>query len=201
MLDHLRNQERLDPSVEDRIDRNTRIIILAMTAVVVAVILWAVFTKKPFGIWYYAVILVLLAIVWLIKCVISAFPKHALAQRTDEQVSAYLKAAGLELAAYVGLGWFLVGMQGNGIFGAVVYLIGITGARKQREIYYQEPGEETEEDGSPDQPDGPSDQTDEDILDGDVKVISESVSPSEPGSLPSAADRLLREKEQEDGSV
>ena len=118
MLENLKNQERLSQDEEDRIDNRIRIIVLVMTGVVVAVIIWALVTKKPIGTWYYALILTLLAVIWLIKCVAATFLKHALAQRTDEQVSAYLKAAGLEFVSYAGLAWFLIGMNGNGIFGA-----------------------------------------------------------------------------------
>ena len=137
---------------------------------------------------------------------LSAILKHSLAQRSDEQVSAYLKGAGLELLAYAGLCWFLVGLNGNGIYGAIAYLIGMTGARKQRDAYYQEPGQEEEAGGS-DAPEAdtgsqevlPSAQEISDSAESEPGVLPSAE--SEPGALPSAADRLLREKESEDGSV
>ena len=70
MLDNLKNQERLSQQQEDRIDRNIRIAILAMTGVAVALIIWALVLKKPVGTWYYALIITLLAAVWFIKCVL-----------------------------------------------------------------------------------------------------------------------------------
>ena len=205
MLEKFRNQERLSVDEEDRIDRIVRIFILVLMAAIIAVLVWIVIAKKPLGAWYNAVIITVLAVVWFSKCVLSAILKHSLAQRSDEQVSAYLKGAGLELLAYAGLCWFLVGLNGNGIYGAIVYLIGMTGARKQRETYYQEPGQE-EEDGSSDEPDttgssaGPDADTDSQETPALVQEASDS-SESALGALPSAADRMLREKESEDGSV
>ena len=205
MLEKSRNQERLSVEEEDRIDRIVRIFILVLMAAIIAVLVWIVIAKKPLGAWYNAVIITVLAVVWFSKCVLSAILKHSLAQRSDEQVSAYLKGAGLELLAYAGLCWFLVGLNGNGIYGAIVYLIGMTGARKQRETYYQEPGQE-EEDGSSDEPDttgssaGPDADTDSQETPALVQEASDS-SESALGALPSAADRMLREKESEDGSV
>ena len=195
MLENLKNQNRLSMEEEERIDRVIRIFILSVTGVVVAVIIWALVTKKAFGSWYYALILTLLATVWVVRCVVGGILKHSLAQRSNEQVMAYLKAAGLELVSYAGLAWFLIAMQGNGIFGAIVYLIGTTGARKQREIYYQEPGEEEEE--TP----GDTAQPDEPEADAGSALTAEGTRPSETNTLPSAADRLQREKELEDGSV
>ena len=196
MLEQFRNQERLSVEEEERIDRNIRYFILALMGVIIAVLLWIVIAKKPLGPWYYALIITVLAVVWFSKCVLSAILKHSLAQRSDEQVSAYLKGAGLELLAYAGLCWFLVGLNGNGIYGAVAYLIGMTGARKQREAYYQEPGQEEEAGGS----DAPEADTGSQEILPSAQEISDSME-SEPGALPSAADRLLREKESEDGSV
>ena len=195
MLENLKNQNRLSPEEEERIDRVIRIFILVVTGVVIAVIIWALVTKKTFVSWYYALILTLLAMVWVVKCVLGGILKHSLAQRTDEQVMAYLKAAGLELVSYAGLAWFLIGMQGNGIFGAIVYLIGTTGARKQREIYYKEPGEEEEETG------GDAAQPEEQDADDGSAPGAEDAPASETLTLPSAADRLQREKELQDGSV
>ena len=198
MLENLKNQERLSQDEEDRIDNRIRIIVLVMTGVVVAVIIWALVTKKPIGTWYYALILTLLAVIWLIKCVAATFLKHALAQRTDEQVSAYLKAAGLEFVSYAGLAWFLIGMNGNGIFGAIAYLVAMTAARKQRELYYQEP--ETEE-----HPDGETQETSASFMEhpekGETGKKKDADEVSALGALPSAADREQREKEHEDGSV
>ena len=217
MLEKFRNQERLSIEEEDRIDRNIRIFILVLMAVIIAVLLWIVIAKKPLGAWYNAVIITVLAVVWFTKCVLSAILRHALAQRSDEQVSVYLKGAGLELLSYAGLCWFLVGLNGNGIYGAIVYLIGMTGARKQREIYYQEPGEEEESDsgaeadtgGSSDEPDTTEPDTagsgdEPDTGSQDPPALAQAASDSSEsalGALPSAADRILREKESEDGSV
>ena len=206
MLEKFRNQERLSVEEEERIDRNIRYFILALMGVIIAVLLWIVIAKKPLGSWYYALIITVLAVVWFSKCVLSAILKHSLAQRSDEQVSAYLKGAGLELLAYAGLCWFLVGLNGNGIYGAIAYLIGMTGARKQRDAYYQEPGQKEEAGGS----DAPEADTGSQEALPSAQEISDSAerepgalpsAESEPGALPSAADRLLREKESEDGSV
>lgn len=197
MIEKLRNQERLSAEEENRIEKIIRICILAVLGAVICIILWAAFSHRTFGKLYYATIIILIAAVWFVQYVLSAILKHALAGRTDEQVSAYLKAAGLELAAYAGLSWFLLAMNGNAIFGAVIYMIGVTAARKQKEIYYGTAGKEDEPEAVQD--DTPSGE-------GRAAEASEENGAKSDGmaldSLPSAADRLLREeKEPEDGSV
>lgn len=191
MLDNLRKQERLSPEEEERIDSRIRIVILVMMAVAVAVIIFLLLLKKTLGTGYYVGILTLLAVVWILKYVVSAILKHSLAQRTDKQVSAYLKAAALEFVAYVGLGWFLVAMQGNAILGAAVYVFGLSTARSQRDIYYQE---DEEEDGSGTHPENQ-------VLDSEDGTTPELSQPSGLDALPSAADRQQREEDVEDGSV
>lgn len=143
MIENLRNQERLSAEAENRIEKRIRIVILAVMAAVLGIILWAAFQHKTFGTLYYATILVLLVGVWSVKYVAGAILKHSLAQRSDAQVSAYLKAAGMEFVAYAGLGWFLLAMTGNAIIGAAIYMFGVTGARRQKDIYegYAENGE------------------------------------------------------------
>ena len=188
MLEYLRKQERLSEEAEERVEKKIRIAVLVLAAVVVTVIVVALVRKVAFGTWYYALILSMVAAVWIVRYVLSAFWKHSLAGRTDKQVFAYLKAAGLELIAYAGLCWFLVALQGNAIIGAAIYLFGITGARKQREIYYEEPEPSEETSGSV-----PPDS-------GEGKRVTEESSEVMP-ALPSAADREQRERESEDGSV
>lgn len=197
MIEKLRNQERLSAEEENRIEKIIRICILSVLGAVICIILWGAFQHRTFGKLYYATIIILIAIVWFVQYVLSAILKHSLAGRTDEQVSAYLKAAGFELAAYAGLGWFLLAMNGNAIFGAVIYMIGVTAARKQKEIYYGTAGKEDEQDTEPGSPSsGEAGVTDVSEKEGDQSAVMV------PDSLPSAADRLLREeKEPEDGSV
>lgn len=138
MIEFLRNQERLSKEEEARIDSRIRTAILVLIAVAAGIIILALVRGKPPGNWYLALILAVLGTVWFTSYVLSAIWKRALAGRTDEQVSAYLRAALLGLCAYAGLGWFLIAMQGNAILGAVIYVLAITGARKQKEIYYKE---------------------------------------------------------------
>lgn len=204
MLENLKNQERLSQQEEDRIDKKIRIAILVMTGIAVALIIWALVLKKPIGTWYYALIITLLAAVWFLKCVLGGLLKHSLAQRTEEETAAYLKTAGLEFVSYAGLVWFLIGMNGNGIFGAVVYMFGMVAARKQREIYYGISDEETGKEESSELPDS---QEADGREAGGVSTEdagsreAETRSQDTPDALPTAANRLLREKEPEDGSV
>ena len=206
MLENLRNQERLSAEEEERIDSKIRIFILVLMGAAIAIILWMILGKKTIGKMYYVGILTLLAVVWLVKYVLGTFLKHSLAQRTDEQVSAYLKAAGLELAAYIGLGWFFVAMQGNAILGAAIYVFGLTTSRKQRDIYYGI-SEEAGESASTDQTEK-TDPEQESLTDSESTypededgMKPESDPLSIPDTLPSAADRQQREEEKEDGSV
>ena len=130
--------------------------------------------------------------------------KHSLAQRTEEEAAAYLKAAGLEFVSYAGLVWFLIGMDGKGIFGAVVYMFGMVAARKQRETYYGISDEETDtqktaEHTGGQEADGP--EADSLQTDGANSMGADPIEQDTPDALPTAANRLQREKEPEDGSV
>jgi hypothetical protein len=192
MIEKLRNQERLSEEQERRIEIRIRNAVLALIAVAVVVIIIALMRGMKPGNWYYALILAVLGSVWVTRYVLSAVWKRALAQRTDEQVSAYLKAAGLELAAYAGLGWFLIGLNGNAIIGAVIYVIAVTAARKQKDLYYGEPAV-----GNSPAPAGNLMEE----QDGRMDAKNASIKNVSMENLPSAADRLMREKESEDGSV
>ncbi len=190
MLDNLRQMNRLSDDEERRIENRIRIVIFALAAAVVIFVVMQGLRGEKLGPFYYAIMLILLAVIWIAQDVVGCVLKHALAQRTDEQVNAYLKAAGLDLLAYAGLAWFLMAMNSNSIIGAAIYVVGITGARKQRDIYYQEPEE-----------------AEADIVEGEGRVIetedasSKADSSEMLDSLPTAADRQQREKETEDGSV
>lgn len=171
MLENLRNMEPLPPEEARGIEKKLRMGILAAAVCVALIVVWMFITKRQIGKLYFAVVVLFLGCNWILSDVAPVFLARALAGRSDEQVSAYLKAAGLGLLANVGLGWFLAAMSNGSIYGAIVYFIGITGARKQREIYY---GTAEQEESSP-APEEP-----------------ESI---DPALLPSAADRLEREAE------
>ncbi len=188
MLENLRQMNRLSDEEERQIDNKLLIFVAAVAAAVVIYIVWQLTHGGVVGKAYYAIILILLAVVWIMRDVVGTVWKHSLAQRTDAQVSAYLKAAGFDLISYVGLGVFLVMMQSNAIVGAIIYVIGVVGARKQREIYYDEPGD--------DEADVIDADASEDKVDADSDLSNRSVD-----SLPTAADREKREKDTEDGSV
>lgn len=202
MLENLRQQNRLSSVEERQIENKIRIILLIAAAIVIAFVVWTAMNKKSTSPLYYGVMIGLLVFVWIIQDVVGAVWKHALAQRSDEQVSAYLKAAGLDLVGYVGLTWFLLAMNSNSIIGAAIYLFGVTSARRQRDIYYTEPDEKAE-----------SDSGNEQSADGDVNALSgDSESSADPASsddstpvfledLPSSADRELREKNSDDTSA
>ncbi len=193
MLEKLRNQERLSEEEERRIDSKIRIIVFAMAAAIILFMIWKAFHGAQLGPFYYGVMLTMLILAWILKNVVATVLRHSLAQRTDAQVSAYLKAAGLDFIAYAGLAWFLLSMSNsNSIIGVAVYAIAITTARRQREVYEEEP----------------EDENGNDVVDGEGRVIDSGDGSSSSGSasasanaLPTAANREEREKETEDGSV
>ena len=173
MLEKLRNMEPLPSEEARRLDKKLRMGILAAAVCVAAVVVWMFVTKRPVGKLYFAVVFLFLACNWTLSDLIPAFAGRALAGRSDEQVSAFLKAAGLDLLANIGLGWFLAAMSHGSIYGAVVYFIGITGARKQRDIYF-----------------GTAEKKEK-------KAELREPEPADPALLPTAADRLEREAEPE----
>ncbi len=186
MLDNLRQMNRLSDAEERRIENRIRIIIFALALAVVIFVVMQGLKGVKLGPFYYGIMLTLLAVIWILQDVVGTVLKHALAQRTDEQVNAYLKACGLDLLSYVGLAWFLVAMNSNSIIGAAIYVVGITSSRKQRDIYYKEPGEEEESN----------------IVEGEGRVVdsgddtaSKDNEPASFESLPTAADRQFREQQ------
>ncbi len=194
MLENLRKMDRLSEEEERRIDNKIRIVIIAVAAVVVAFIIWRGIKGASLGPGYYAVMIALLALVWIAQNVVATVMKHALAGRTDEQVSAYLKAAGFDFVSYAGLAWFLIGMNSSSIIGIAIYVVGVTGARRQRDIYFGDTDTEDSDSESSAQ-DGDSSPDD------GAKSPSEEQQPLTIDALPTAADREQREKEAEDGSV
>ncbi len=194
MLDNLKQQNRLSVTEERKIENKIRIILLIAAAIVIAFVIWTVMQKKPAGPLYYVIMIGLLVFVWVMQDVVGTVWKHALAQRSDEQVSAYLKAAAMDFVAYAGLTFFLVSLNSNAIIGAAIYVFGVTGARKQRDIYYTEPGEDDGENST-----GSSDISDTGFSESNA-LPADSGSSGDGGSsamdsLPSAADRELREQE------
>ncbi len=206
MIDNLRQMERLDDNTERSIERKTRTAIIIAAIVTIVFIIWAAFKRQNDSPLYAAIIIIFLCLYWVLQDVGPMWWKRALAGRSDEQVQAYLKAMGFDLLANVGLGWFLVTISGNSFAGALIYMFGVMGARKQREIYYGNKDDETgdSEDGEP-------------VLSADAPLPTAAdrslraedasgpdVSADE--ALPTAADRSLRaedasETEDGDGSV
>ena len=167
MLDKLKNMEPLSPQEENRIMRKLRAVVLVMAGLVLAFAIWSIVKKRDFSAVYYVIVSV-----WFLIDVAPAFLCRALAGRSDKKVSAFLKMAGLGLLGNIGLGWFLMSMQNQTMYGALVYLVSVIMARKQREIYY-----------------GPDDE--EEDVQKQEQARKEEVQKT-PEHLPTAADRLKR---------
>ncbi len=190
MLDKLRNMEPLSAQEENRILTRLRAAILILAGLVLAFAVWSIVNKREFSTAYYVIVVIFLFCNWFLIDVAPAFLCRALAGRSDRKVNAFLKMAGLGLLGNIGLGWFLMSMQNQTMYGALVYLVSVIWARKQREIYY---GPDEEEEEVPKE-----------------EVAEEKVVPKDPQHLPTAADRLKRlneisagldETEEKDGSV
>ena len=172
MLDKLKNMEPLSPQEENRIMRKLRAVVLVMAGLVLAFAIWSIVKKRDFTAVYYVIVSVFLFCNWFLIDVAPAFLCRALAGRSDKKVSAFLKMAGLGLLGNIGLGWFLMSMQNQTMYGALVYLVSVIMARKQREIYY-----------------GPDDE-EEDVQKQEQARNEEAR--KTPEHLPTAADRLKR---------
>ena len=189
MLEKLRNMEPLSHEEESRINHRLRLAVILVAAGVLAFVIWSIVSKKGLSPAYYALVVVLLLTNWGLSDVAPIFLCRALAGRTRKQVNAYLMIVLFGLVANIGLGWFLLALQNQSIYGALLYLLGVTFSRKQREIYNSTDEEEEEEPQKP-EPE-------------EVK----------PDHLPTAADRLKRlneisaqldqeaDAEENDGSV
>ncbi len=171
MLDKLKNMEPLSPQEENRIMRKLRAVVLVMAGLVLAFAIWSIVKKRDFTAVYYVIVSVFLFCNWFLIDVAPAFLCRALAGRSDKKVSAFLKMAGLGLLGNIGLGWFLMSMQNQTMYGALVYLVSVIMARKQREIYYGPDDEDEAQEQAP---------------------AKEEEARKTPEHLPTAADRLRR---------
>ncbi len=171
MLDKLKNMEPLSPQEENRIMRKLRAVVLVMAGLVLAFAIWSIVKKRDFTAVYYVIVSVFLFCNWFLIDVAPAFLCRALAGRSDKKVSAFLKMAGLGLLGNIGLGWFLMSMQNQTMYGALVYLVSVIMARKQREIYYGPDDEDEAQEQAP---------------------AKEEEARKTPEHLPTAADRLKR---------
>ena len=174
MLDKLKNMEPLSAQEENRIMRRLRAAVLVLAGLVLAFAIWSIVKKRSFTTIYYVIVSVFLFCNWFLIDVAPAFLCRALAGRSDKKVSAFLKMAGLGLLGNIGLGWFLMSMQNQTMYGALVYLVSVIWARKQREIYY-----------------GPDDEEEEAAAES-MPAVAEKESEIAPDHLPTAADRLKR---------
>ena len=171
MLDKLKNMEPLSPQEENRIMRKLRAVVLVMAGLVLAFAIWSIVKKRDFTAVYYVIVSVFLFCNWFLIDVAPAFLCRALAGRSDKKVSAFLKMAGLGLLGNIGIGWFLMSMQNQTMYGALVYLVSVIMARKQREIYYGPDDEDEAQEQAP---------------------AKEEEARKTPEHLPTAADRLKR---------
>lgn len=171
MLDKLKNMEPLSPQEENRIMRKLRAVVLVMAGLVLAFAIWSIVKKRDFTAVYYVIVSVFLFCNWFLIDVAPAFLCRALAGRSDKKVSAFLKMAGLGLLGNIGLGWFLMSMQNQTMYGALVYLVSVIMARKQREIYYGPDDEDEAQEQAP---------------------AKEEEARKTPEHLPTAADQLKR---------
>ncbi len=168
MLDNFRKMEPLTPQEENRVYRKLRLAVIIIAASVLAYVIWSIVAKKGFSTIYYVLIGIFLVSHWILSDVAPIWLCRALAGRSKAQSEAYVKAALFGLLSDIGLGWFLIAMSNHSIYGALLYLLGVTFARKQREIYNSKE-EETEE---------------------ETEIAEEPE--KTPEHLPTAADRLKR---------
>lgn len=147
MLDNLRKMEPLSAQEENRIMHRLRMTVLVIALAVLAFVVWSIVKKREFSTIYYVIVILFLAANWILTDVAPIFLARVLAGRTSAQAGGYLKAVLFGLLANAGLGWFLLSMNNQSLYGALVYLLGITMARKQRDIYRSEDeaGEENAE--------------------------------------------------------
>ena len=169
MFDNLRKMEPLPAEEERRIAHRLRLGVIVVAVVVLAFVIWSIVTKRGLSKIYYVLVVALLATNWLLSDVVPIFLCRTLAGRSKKQAEAYVRASLFGLLANAGLGWFLLAMSNQSIYGALMYLVGMTMGRKQREIY-SNPEEEEEE--NPEE--------------------AEAAPEESPDYLPTAADRLRR---------
>jgi len=137
-------EKRLSRDEEYRIDQRIRIGVILGAVVILLYLVYMGVAKKPVGVFFQIIVLAFVAAYWLVSDVLAMKWKHGFAERTQEQKTAYYKAAALDLVGACGLGYFLAGMnQNNSMIGALLYLAGTLGGRKFRQEYEKNP-EETE---------------------------------------------------------
>lgn len=135
MIEKLKNMEPLPEEETRKLSRRTHIAVIAAAACLIAFVVWMIVAKRQFEKLYFVLVWVFLAFYWILSDVVPVFYGRAFAGRSDEQIKAYIKAAGLSLLGDIGLGLFVSMLSQGSLFGAIIYFAGMTGSRKQREIY------------------------------------------------------------------
>ena len=114
----------MDEKQKDLITRRINIAGIVVLVLAIAYMLYAGLVLKKLGALYPVVICTAIFIFWLLQDVVKPILTKSLEGKTPQQVSNYKKCALLSLGGYAGLCWFALSINGgNGIYGAVVYLI------------------------------------------------------------------------------
>ncbi len=119
---------------ENSIDQKLRLIVIVLAVLILAYLVYLAVYKKPVGSLFYFAAGGFVVLYWVLMDVVSLFLKGGFKGYSREAKSAYLKMAALDAVSSVGLGFFLVGFNSNGsMYGALLYLAGMFGARRFRE--------------------------------------------------------------------
>ena len=150
----------MDDNKKKRLNNTIRVLSLVFLALVIIILIWAMYKGKLSSIMYSVLICCTLFVFWLLNDVICPIVTQEFAEHTPEQMSAYRVYALLNLAGYGGLAYFGAAVGTNtGIYGAFVYVIAMMFKRKYLNQYMgiEEDGEEADSSSDAEETDADSD--------------------------------------------
>ena len=112
---------------------------LAQLAIAVAIMTYGTFSKKLTGRQSDILITASLLIFWILTDIVEPVVMKRFAGITQEQKTAYMKFIALDFAGLAGIAYFLYSMGnagGNGIVGAMIYVITMKPKRDSQDVFY-----------------------------------------------------------------
>ena len=133
----------MDEKQKQRISRMINVAGILILLLVVAYMLYCGIVRKELGVGYGIAISAGIILFWILEDVVKPILTKAFDDMDERQRSNYIKCSALSLAGYAGLIWFALSINtGNGIYGAVVYVI----TRVMKRRIQEEEAENEEED-------------------------------------------------------
>ncbi|EET58147.1 hypothetical protein BRYFOR_09896 [Marvinbryantia formatexigens DSM 14469] len=167
--------------MEENVNKRSWVLYLAIAQLVlaVAVMVYGTVTRKMTGRQSDILIAASLLVFWILSDILEPVVMKRFKDITQEQKTAYIKFLVLDFAGLAGIAYFLYSMGnagGNGLVGAIIYVITMKPKRDSQDIFYHgvpEEKDETEQETENvlEQTDGEADESEDENVD-DPRTLS-----------------------------